>query len=84
MLASQEYQQIRHDYDEKSRTFFKKGYRPPDGLSFAASPALFPEETLRAVLAEDYETQCRLLFSGATYPPFDDVLARFEEIRSLL
>jgi hypothetical protein len=26
----------------------------------------------------------RLLFSEAAYPSFDDVLARFEEIRNLL
>lgn len=29
MLASPEYEQIRRDYDEKSRRFFAKSYRPP-------------------------------------------------------
>ncbi len=84
MLASDEYVQICQDYDEKSRTFFPKSHRPPDRLSFAESPALFPDPELEAVLAADYETQCRLLFSGGTYPSFDDVLARFAEIRELL
>ena len=31
-----------------------------------------------------YETQCQILFSGGEYPSFDEVLARFEEIRKLL
>jgi hypothetical protein len=84
MLAAPEYSEIRKDYDEKSRKFFPKGYRPPADLSFATSPALFPEEDLREQLATEYKTQCDLLFSGSAYPPFADVLARFEEIRNLL
>jgi hypothetical protein len=84
MLASPEYEEIRLDYDEKSRTFFPKGYRPPPKLSFADSPALFPTPELRHRLAADYEAQCRLLFSGGAYPAFDEVLARFQEIRELL
>jgi hypothetical protein len=84
MLASPEYEAIRRDYDEKSREFFAKSYRPPRGLSFAESPALFPDLDLRSQLAEDYETQCRLLFSSGDYPSFDEVLARFNEIRQLL
>jgi hypothetical protein len=84
MLASPEYDEIRRDYDEKSRAFFPKGYRPPDGLTFAESPAFFPPPDLRQRLAADYDTQCRLLFSAAEYPPFDDVLSRFDEIRHLL
>jgi hypothetical protein len=84
MLASPEYEEIRRDYDEKSRTFFPKIYRPPPDLSFADSPALFPDPDLRAQLAVEYEAQCRLLFSSAPYPSFEEVLGRFEEIRSLL
>jgi hypothetical protein len=83
MLASPEYGEIREDYDTKSRKFFPKAYRPPDGLSFAQSSALFPDDALRERLAADYEAQCQLLFAGA-YPSFDEVLARFEEIRNLL
>ncbi len=84
MLASSEYEEIRRDYDEKSREFFPRGYRPPPDLSFASSPALFPDAALRDQLAIDYEAQCRLLFSEGAYPRFDEVLARFEEIRNLL
>ncbi len=56
----------------------------PSGLSFAASPALFPDAELRAKLVDDYDMQCRLLFSNSDYPSFEEVLARFEEIRELL
>ena len=84
MLASPEYAEIRQDYDAKSREFFPKSYRPPEGLSFAGSPALFPDGSLRDQLAAEYRAQCDLLFSGGDYPPFDDVLARFEELRALL
>ncbi len=83
MLASPEYTSIREDYDTTSRKFFPKSYRPPAELSFRDSPALFPEPALRDRLADDYEQQCRLLFF-AGYPRFDDVLARFAEIRHLL
>src|SRR5262249_32302926 len=84
MLASDEYREIRTDYDENSRKFFPKSYCPPEDLSFAESPALFPDEELREVLSGDYDNQCGLLFSRAQYPSFDEVLARFEEIRDVL
>lgn len=84
MLSSPEYGDIRRDYDEKSRKFFPKSYRPPPELSFAESPALFPDGELRDQLAAEYATQCNLLFSGGDYPSFADVLARFEEIRALV
>jgi hypothetical protein len=84
MLASPEYGEIRRDYDEKSRKFFAKSYRPPLEFSFAQSPALFPDGKLREQLATEYATQCELLFSRGEYPAFPDVLARFEEIRALL
>lgn len=84
MLASPEYGEIKRDYDEKSRAYFPKSYRPPPEGSFAKSPALFPDGALRRQLAVEYEVQCHVLFSGDVYPPFSDVLARFEEIRELL
>lgn len=84
MLASPEYGEIRRDYDQKSREFFPDSYRPPAGLSFSQSPALFPDPELRVRLAVDYEAQCRLLFSAGDYPSFEQVLARFEEIRELV
>jgi hypothetical protein len=83
MLAADEYRTIREDYDSKSREFFPKSYRPPETLTFAESPALFPSPELRAELEREYEAQCSILFSGE-YPTFTDVLARFEELRNLL
>jgi hypothetical protein len=86
MLASEEYEQIRNDYDKTSRgsKYLMRSYRPPKDLSFADSPAFFPDEELKAQLARDYERQCQLLFSGTDHPSFDEVLVRFEEIRNLL
>lgn len=84
MLSSDEFKEIRLDYDEKSRRFYPKFYRPPDDLSFRDSPALFPSDDLRAQLAGDYEKECSRLFSGGDYPAFDAVLARLQETRDLL
>jgi hypothetical protein len=61
MLASPEFEQIRLDYDERSRQFFPKAYRPPPELSFKDSPALFPDANLRARLEPEYEAECAAL-----------------------
>ncbi len=84
MLASPEFEEIRIDYDERSRLFFPRAYRPPPDLSFKNSPALFPDANLRALLEPEYEAECALLFSDQNYPSFDEVLAAFIEIRALL
>jgi hypothetical protein len=84
MLASPEYEEIKIDYDARSREFFAKSYRPPRDLSFRQSPALFPDDKLLALLEPAYEEQCALLFSDSNYASLDQVLTRFEEIRELL
>ncbi|MGC1164631.1 MAG: nucleotidyl transferase AbiEii/AbiGii toxin family protein [Solirubrobacterales bacterium] len=84
MLASPEYEEIKLDYDARSREFFARAYRPPPELSFAASAALFPNDALRAQIEPEYEEQCALLFSDQGYATFEDVLGRFEEIRELI
>jgi Nucleotidyl transferase AbiEii toxin, Type IV TA system len=84
MLASPEFEQIRLDYDERSREFFPRAYRPPPNLSFKDSPALFPDADLRARLEAEYEAECSLLFSDQSFASFDEVLDRFTEIRALL
>lgn len=84
MLTSQEYGTIRDDYDQNSRRFFPKSYRPPPGLSFSQSPALFPDKELKTRLASEYDEQCRLLFPSIDYPDFETVLARFAELRAVL
>lgn len=83
MLHSDEYALICADYDEKSRAFFPAGHRPPEGLRFAASDALFPPDELRAQIEPDYERECQRLFFRP-HPPFDAVLERLRGIRDLL
>lgn len=83
MLRSPEFGEIRFDYDRISREGFPRDYRPPEGLSFRESPALFPGPELRDAVARDYEAQCAVLCLGA-YPPFSEVLATFEELRPSL
>jgi Nucleotidyl transferase AbiEii toxin, Type IV TA system len=83
MLASPEYASITADYDHKSRTYFAKSYRPPDGLRFNQSDALFPSEDLRAQIEPGYDEECGRLFYRP-FPAFQAVLDRMAEIRSLL
>ena len=83
MLGSKEYELIRLDYDEKSRAYFPKSYRPPEGLRFAASDALFPPAELRAQIEPGYKAECRRLFFRP-HPPFAEVLERLAGIRHLL
>jgi hypothetical protein len=72
MRATPQYGEIRRDYDEKSRRFFSKSYRPPQELSFAESPALFPDADLREQLAAEYDTQCSLLLARSHPLPRQD------------
>ena len=83
MLASDEYDEIKADYDEKSQTFFPRSYRPPPDLRFTTSDALFPPDELRAKIETGYEEECRRLFFRP-HPSFTEVLERFTEIRDLL
>jgi Nucleotidyl transferase AbiEii toxin, Type IV TA system len=83
MLESEEYEAIRLDYDEKSRTYFPNSYRPPPDLRFGGSNALFPPDGLRARIEPGYEEECRRLFFRS-HPGFGEVLERFAEIRELL
>lgn len=83
MLKSGEYLEICCDYDTKSRAFFPKSYRPPEGLRFVDSDALFPPEHLRELIEPDYERECTRLFFRP-HPPFTDVLTRLSTIRQLL
>ena len=83
MLASDEYDEIKADYDEKSRTFFPRSYRPPPDLRFMTSDALFPPDELRVAIEPGYEDECQRLFFRP-HPSFTEVLERFTEIRDLL
>ena len=83
MLRSDEYGAIKADYDRISREYFEKSYVAPPGMSFAKSDALFPPAELRAVIADGFAAQCRVLCFGP-FPTWDEVQARFEEMRELL
>jgi hypothetical protein len=83
MLRSEEYTAIKADYDRVSREHFPKSYTPPPGMTFAQSDALFPPPDLRAILAVEFEKQCRVLCFGPI-PTWDEVQARLEAIRGLL
>lgn len=83
MLESDEYEAIKVDYDEKSRAFFPRSYRPPPDLRFPNSDALFPSDELRAKIEPGYEEECQRLFFRP-HPGFGEVLGRFAEIRDLL
>jgi len=83
MLASDEYDEIKADYDEKSRTFFPRSYRPPPDLRFTTSDALFPPDDLRVAIEPGYEEECRRLFFRP-HPSFAEVFERFAGIRDLL
>lgn len=83
MLQSPEYATIKTDYDQISRTHFPKSYFHPEEMSFARSDALFPAAELAAAIADEYESQCRVLCFGR-FPSWTEVQARFEELRQLL
>lgn len=83
MLQSDEYREISRDYDALSSRWFPRSHRPPAGLSFRESAALFPSPKLHKQLAADYTTQCALLFPG-DFPPFADVLGSFERLQESL
>jgi hypothetical protein len=83
MLRSAEYDAIKTDYDRVSREHFPRSYTAPPGMTFAQSDALFPPAELRAVLAVEFEKQCRILCFGPI-PTWDEMQARLEELRGLL
>jgi hypothetical protein len=83
MLRSAEYAAIKADYDQISRAHFPKSYfRPPD-MRFTQSDALFPPARLAETISAEYEAQCRMLCYGP-HPSWDEVQARFLELRNLL
>lgn len=83
MLRSDEYASIKLDYDAVSRAHFANSYFEPPNMSFAASDACFPNRDLARALGVEYETQCRQLCFGP-YASWEDVCARFEDLKALL
>jgi predicted nucleotidyltransferase component of viral defense system len=83
MLQSDEYAEIKADYDKISRTHFRRSYFHPDEMRFAKSDALFPPAELAAAIGAEYQTQCRMLCYGP-YPSWAEIQARLLELRDLL
>jgi hypothetical protein len=83
MLKSAEYESIRLDYDQVTRTHYPKFYIPPEGLRFHQSAALFPTGQLRTMVAKEFEDQCRLLCFGS-YPGWEEVEQCFDSLRDQL
>jgi hypothetical protein len=83
MLESDEYGQIKADYDRISREHFPEHYFHPEGMRFANSEAIFPPAELSATLGTQYRGQCELLCYGP-FPTWEGVLERFEQLRPLL
>ena len=80
---SAEYAAIKTDYDLISRTHFPARYFFPAEMSFANSDAIFPPAELAKIIEAEYEAQCRAL-CYAPHPSWDEVQARFRELRDLL
>jgi hypothetical protein len=83
MLQSEEYGRIKADYEQISLQAFPRSYFRPEGMSFAGSDALFPTADLRAMIASEYEAQCKALCFGP-YPSWEEVEAVFASLRSQL
>lgn len=83
MLQSEEYGQIKIDYDHVSRKYFPDYYCYPEGMIFAKSDALFPTPEISRMIESEYEQQCKQL-CYTPYPSWAEVLARFNELRDLL
>jgi len=83
MLKSNEYGEIKTDYDSISRTHFARNYFYPEGMSFARSDALFPPADLATALASEYEGQVQMLCYGVP-PTWNEIIRRFRELRELL
>jgi hypothetical protein len=83
MLKSDEYQEIKKDYDVISRTHFERSYFYPENMKFSNSDALFPPDELAKVIKDEYTEQCQLLCYGP-YPSWEDVQARFARMKELL
>mgnify|MGYP001578629668 CR=1 FL=1 len=83
MLHSNEYDEIKVDYDKISRKYFEASYLPPHDMSFAKSEAIFPRGDLETILAAEFEKQCRIL-CFKEYPTWQQMQQRLKSLHHLL
>lgn len=83
MLQSDEYEEIKKDYDRISSEYFSGGYIPPQNMNFQKSDALFPSMHLEPTIEAEFDKQCGMLCFGE-YPTWKKVQQRFKEIQQLL
>lgn len=83
MLQSNEYEEIKKDYDRISSEHFEASYVPPQEMSFKKSDALFPSVHLDSALETEFEKQCKILCFGSP-PTWKQVRQRFKEIQKWL
>jgi len=83
MLKSDEYGEIKKDYDAISRAHFERSYFYPEDMRFSNSDALFPADDLARTIEDEYTKQCQLLCYGP-YPSWQEVQASFAKIKELL
>ncbi|MGD9689485.1 MAG: nucleotidyl transferase AbiEii/AbiGii toxin family protein [Phycisphaerales bacterium] len=83
MLQTEEYDEIKTDYDRISREYFPEHYFYPDQMRFANSEAIFPEGNLAEMLGAEYRRQCEQL-CYVPFPEWREVLGRFDGLRDRL
>jgi hypothetical protein len=83
MLQSNEYEEIKKDYDTISSAHFEASSVPPQDMKFQKSDALFPPKHLDSALEAEFEKQCKILCFGES-PTWKQVQQRFKEIQMLL
>lgn len=83
MLASDEYERIKQDYDAVSRAAFPRDYRFPADMRFANSEAIYPTGDLKSMLAAEYGKWCRVLCFGP-FPSWEEVEQTFAGLKPLL
>jgi hypothetical protein len=83
MLRGPEYHAIVRDCLDIDHRYYGRPKHDESAWSFRESAALFPSEELSESLRRDYESQCAVLCFGA-YPPWKEVIARFESLRHWL
>lgn len=83
MLQSEEYEEIKKDYERVSLDHFPRDYCRPEGMRFFSSEAIFPSSSFAPKLQQCYEKECSVLCYGA-YPSWETLLKRFQEIRAIL